>query len=115
MHVHSPDRLLGLIDPAAEPNRTQRKQLDDITRWLKNPNPTKRFSRLLYELVAHMAIGEDSYLNKVTDSEGRILELWGVHPASMRIVADEHGLIRGYVQRVNGQKVDFAPDEISLV
>jgi hypothetical protein len=45
---------LGLMDPAAEPNRNQRKQLDELTRWLKNPNPSKRFSLLLYELVSNV-------------------------------------------------------------
>src|SRR4051812_436500 len=105
----------GLIDPAGEPNRNQRKQLDELTTWLKNPNPTKRFSRILYELVAHMAVTGDSYLNKVTDAKGRIVELWGVHPATLRIVADEHGVIKGYIQRYHGNQhtATFDAGEIS--
>jgi hypothetical protein len=35
-----------------------------LTTWLKNPNPTKRFSRILYEMVGHMAITGDSYVPK---------------------------------------------------
>src|SRR4051812_31158744 len=58
---------IGLLDKEAEPNRNQRKQIDEITTWLKNPNPTKRFSRLLYEWAEHMAITGDAYINKVTD------------------------------------------------
>jgi len=105
---------IGLLDKDAEPTDTQRKAIADLERWLKNPNPTKRFSRMLYELVAHLAITGDAYLNKVTDSKGRIVELWGVHPATVRIVADEHGLIKGYIQRYRGQNVaQFQPAEIS--
>jgi HK97 family phage portal protein len=106
-------RHIGLLDKEAEPNRTQRKQIDEITTWLKNPNPTKRFSRLLYEWAEHMAITGDAYINKVTDRSGRVQELWGVHPATMRIVADEHGEIVGYVQRIASNKAEFTPEEIS--
>lgn len=105
---------IGLLDEDAEPTDKQRKAIADLERWLKNPNPTKRFSRILYELVAHMAITGDAYINKVTDSKGHIVELWGVHPATMRIVADEHGLIKGYIQRYRGVNVaQFQPEEIS--
>ncbi len=105
---------IGLLDQDAEPTDKQRQAMTDLERWLKNPNPTKRFSRMLYELVAHLAITGDAYLNKVTDSKGRIVELWGVHPATVRIVADEHGLIKGYIQRYRGKNVaQFQPEEIS--
>jgi len=105
---------IGLLDKDAEPTDKQRKAIADLERWLKNPNPTKRFSRILYELVAHMAITGDAYINKVTDGKGQIVELWGVHPATVRIVADEHGLIKGYIQRYRGQNVaQFQPEEIS--
>jgi hypothetical protein len=105
---------IGLMDKKAKPTAGQQKQIDDITTWLKNPNPTKRFSRLLKEWVGHMAITGDAYINKVTDRKGHIQELWGVHPATMRIVADEHGAISGYVQRYQGQNVaQFTPEEIS--
>lgn len=105
---------VGLMDSDAEPNRNQRKRIDEIETWLKNPNPTKRFSRILYELVAHMAITGDAYLNKVTDGQGTIRELWSVHPATVRIIADEHGMILGYIQRYHGVNVaDFEPEEMS--
>jgi HK97 family phage portal protein len=105
---------IGLLDTEAEPTDKQRTAIADLERWLKNPNPTKRFSRIMYELVAHLGVTGDAYLNKVTDSKGRIVELWGVHPATVRIVADEHGLIKGYIQRYRGKNVaTFQPGEIS--
>jgi hypothetical protein len=42
-------RHIGLLDREAEPNHNQRKAIDEITKWMENPSPTKRFSRLLYE------------------------------------------------------------------
>ena len=105
---------IGLLDEDAEPTDKQRTAITDLERWLKNPNPTKRFSRIMYELVANLAITGDACINKVTDSKGRIVELWGVHPATVRIVADEHGLIKGYIQRYRGRNVaTFQPGEIS--
>jgi len=105
---------IGLLDTEAEPTDKQRTAIADLERWLKNPNPTKRFSRIMCELVAHLGVTGDAYLNKVTDSKGRIVELWGVHPATVRIVADEHGLIKGYIQRYRGKNVaTFQPGEIS--
>jgi hypothetical protein len=50
---------IGLLDKEAKPTPTQQQQIDELTTWLKNPNPTKRFSRLLYELVAAMAFAHD--------------------------------------------------------
>jgi HK97 family phage portal protein len=105
---------IGLLDKEAEPTDKQRKAIADLQRWLKNPNPTKRFSRILYELIAHLAITGDAYLEKVKDSKGQIIELSGVHPATMRIVADKHGLIKGYIQRYQGVNVaQFQPEDIS--
>ncbi len=105
---------IGLLDKEAEPTDKQRKAITDLERWLKNPNPTKRFSRMLYELIAHLAITGDAYINKVTDSKGHIIELWAVHPATVRIVADKHGLIKGYIQRYQGVNVaQFQTEEIS--
>ncbi len=105
---------IGLLDKEAEPTDQQRKVIADLERWLKNPNPTKRFSRILYELIEHMAITGDAYLEKVKDSKGHIIELSGVHPATMRIVADKHGLIKGYIQRYQGVNVaQFQPEDIS--
>ena len=105
---------LGLMDPNAKPTDAQAKQIDALTLWLKNPNPAKRFSRILYELIEHMAITGDAYLNKVTNGKGQIQELWSVHPATVRIVADIHGDITGYIQRYHGVNVaQFEPNEMS--
>jgi phage portal protein BeeE len=104
---------LGLMDKGAEPNRRQRKELDELTRWLKNPNPSKRFSLLLYELIAHLAIAGDAYIEKVKDPQGRILELRGVHPVTMRVEADEYGVVEGYVQQIAQHKETFDADQVS--
>jgi HK97 family phage portal protein len=103
---------LALMDDA-DPNRNQRKAIDEIKTWLKNPNPSKRFYRLLYELTEHLAITGDSYVQKVK-AGGTVRELWSIHPATMRVVMSEHGEVIGYVQRANGRDVaNFKPDEIS--
>ena len=106
---------LGLMDQSAEPTRKQRKELAELTRWLRNPHPSKRFSLILYELIEHLAIAGDAYIEKVKDPQGRILELRGVHPITMRVEADEYGIVTGYVQQIGHHKETFQPDQISHI
>ena len=104
---------LGLLDKEAKPSASQQKQMDDLTLWLKNPNPSKRFNRMLYELFCHLGVSGDAYFNKVS-SGGVIRELWSVHPATIKISCDLHGAIEGYIQWVNGQRVtQFLPEELT--
>jgi hypothetical protein len=57
----------GPMDKGAEPNRRQRRELDELTRWRRNTNPSKRFSLILCELIEHLAIVGDAYLEKMKD------------------------------------------------
>ena len=106
---------IGLLDTEATPTAAQERQIKEITTWLKNPNPSKRFSLMLEELVMHLGITGDSYLHKTRNPKtGKLLELWGVHPSTLRVVSDEYGALLGYVQVVRGRVVaSFKPEEIS--
>jgi len=105
---------LGLMDATGEPTDAQQRHMDELTLWLKNPNPSKRFYRLLYELVEHLGVSGNAYLNRTHDAKGNVRELWNVHSSSMRVVADQHGAVLGYVQWFRGRVVaEFGPDEIS--
>ena len=104
---------IALMDPDGKPTATQQKKIDELSLWLKNPNPSKRFSLILSEIATHLLISGDAYQNKVKGSKQTITEIWVIHPATMRVVADQFGAILGYVQQVNGSKVNFKPEEIS--
>ncbi len=97
---------LGLMDESTEPTDAQRRRIEEVTLWLKNPNPHKRFNLILHETTSHLAVSGDAYWYKVR-------ELWPIHPATLRIKSTEHGEITGYVQRINGKDAaHFDTDEI---
>ncbi len=103
---------IGLMDEGDEPTDAQRRRIAEITLWLKNPNPHKRFNLILHETTSHLAVSGDAYWHKVKVA-GKIKELWPIHPATMRVKATEHGEITGYVQRINGKDAaHFDVDEI---
>jgi HK97 family phage portal protein len=96
-----------------KPSEALDNDIRDITRWLKNPNPFKLFESMLYEGVEHFGISGDFYWYVSTDSKGRPLELWPMHPALTKIVATKQGEVLGYIMRAPGEDpVYFDEDEV---
>lgn len=101
------------MDPDAALSPALEKQIQDIERWLKNPNPQKLFESMLYEVVQHFGIVGDAYWYVSEDKKGQPLEIWPMHPALTRVVATKQGEVLGYVMRVpGGEPVAFKPDEV---
>lgn len=44
------------MDPDAKPSSALEKEMQEVERWLMNPNPTKLFESMLYELVEHWGL-----------------------------------------------------------
>lgn len=91
------------------------KQAEALTADLKRSNPVQKYTELLKETVMHMGISGDAYWYKIPKGSGpEFAELWGLHPALMKILATVHGEILGYVMRApNGaEPVVFEPHEI---
>lgn len=100
-------------DPSFKPTDAWNALVNDTEAWLTKPNPNKTFSILAAEIIQHLGITGDAYWNTTRDRRGRPLEIWGMHPTTMRVKADEHGAVSGYVQRNrSGEDTDFAAKEV---
>jgi HK97 family phage portal protein len=101
------------MDPDATITPMLEKQMQEIERWLKNPNPQKLFESMLYELVQHFGVVGDGYWYVTEDTQGQPLEIWPMHPALTKIVATKQGEVLGYVMRTpGGEPVAFTADEV---
>ena len=101
------------MDEDAKLTPALEKQIQEITRWLKNPNPSKLFESMLYEGVAHWGIAGNFYWYIPEDSKGRPLEIWPMHPALTKVKATKNGEITRYVMRSpDGDEVKFDADEV---
>ncbi|MDP9379259.1 MAG: phage portal protein, partial [Chloroflexota bacterium] len=79
--ITGPGWHITTMDPLLQPGQALRAQMQELSRWLANPNPYKQMQLLLYEVVEHLAIVGDAFWYVSRDSQGRPLEIWGMHPA----------------------------------
>ncbi len=70
------------MDPDAEVTDQLAKQIQEIERWLKNPNPSKLIESMLYEGGTHWGIAGNFYWYIPTDSKGCPLEIRPVDASS---------------------------------
>ncbi|MDP9367677.1 MAG: phage portal protein [Chloroflexota bacterium] len=111
--ITGPGWHITTMDPLLQPGQALRAQMQELSRWLANPNPYKQMQLLLYEVVEHLAIVGDAFWYVSRDSQGRPLEIWGMHPALTRIVSNHQGEVLGYVMRVPGaDAIAFPPEEV---
>ncbi|MDP9369226.1 MAG: phage portal protein, partial [Chloroflexota bacterium] len=111
--ITGPGWRITTMDPQLQPDQALRDQMQELSRWLANPNPYKQMQLLLYEVVEHLAIVGDAFWYVSRDSQGRPLEIWGMHPALTRIVSNHQGEVLGYVMRVPGaDALAFPPEEV---
>jgi len=102
------------IDPD-NASKSDLKQAEDLTAVLKGSNPFQKYTELLKETVMHMGISGDAYWYKIPKGNGpEIAEIWGLHPALMKILSTVHGEILGYVMRAPNaaEPVVFEPHEV---
>jgi len=79
---------------------------------LKFCNQRETFVQICRGMVADLATFGDSYV-EVAWFLGEPIALWSLDAPSMRIIADEHGEVSGYVQITEqGQRAEFEPHEV---
>ena len=59
------------MDPDAKLTPALEKEMQEIERWMRNPNPSKLFESMLYEGVAHWGIAGNFYWYVSEDKQGR--------------------------------------------
>jgi HK97 family phage portal protein len=102
--------------PNADP-----KNVELLTEFFLNCNPNVTFLEILDDITRDEYIFGNAFLEVVRDAAGKIAELWSLDATTMRVKADLHANILGYVQvprifiagsGVGGSLIDFAPNEV---
>lgn len=100
--------------PGADP-----KNAEVLQEFFGNCNPNDTLLEVLDDLARDVYVFGNAFLELVPGPDGRPRELWNLDATSMRVKADEHGGIMGYVQvpryastRGASGKVDFDPGEV---
>lgn len=81
---------------------------------LEQPNDYDTFTDITSEIITDLHIYGDAYLEVVRDKATNLpVAIFNVYCPSMRVRVDEHGVILGYVQKMDWDKdVEFELDQI---
>ncbi|MBI4397408.1 MAG: phage portal protein, partial [Elusimicrobia bacterium] len=97
--------------PDADP-----KNGEALQEFFDNCNPNDTLMELIGDLTRDDFIFGNAYLEVVYGADGKPKELWNLDTISMRVKADEHGNVMGYVQvprfSIKVPRVEFAPREV---
>jgi HK97 family phage portal protein len=100
--------------PNADP-----KNAELLQEFFSNCNPNDTFLEILDDLTRDDYVFGNAFLEIVHGPDGKPRELWNLDATTMRVKADEHGAILGYVQvprmattRGHAGKVPFEPREV---
>jgi HK97 family phage portal protein len=110
-------RLIGkdtleLVDPHS-------KEFSPIISLLARPNADDTFEEILAEVVVDLHLYGDAYVEIVRDTQGNPVAIYNIYAPSIRVLVDEHGTVKGYVQKPMGmlsgssQVVTFKANEVA--
>jgi HK97 family phage portal protein len=111
--VISTEMSLAWRDPKKNKAGVEIRPDPELLRLLQNPNPHDTIAEMLYLREAHMTFTGNAFWFK-DEMNGRMQprNVFWLSPAHMRIVPDKDSRVAKYRYRVNGEEIDFDPDEI---
>jgi len=85
-----------------------------LQEFFANCNPNDTLLEILDDIARDVYVFGNAFLEIVYGADGKPRELWNLDATSMRVQADEHGSITGYIQAPRSQsgKVEFKPREV---
>jgi HK97 family phage portal protein len=100
---------LSPIKPNADSRNAERLQ-----EFFANCNPNDTLLEILDDIARDIYVFGNAFLEVVYGADSKPKELWNLDATTMRIKADEHGTIIGYIQipRDLSEKVEFKPKEV---
>ncbi len=99
--------------PNADP-----KDAELLSEFFSNCNPNDTLLEILDDITRDEYVFGNAFLEVVRGADGKPKELWNLDVTTVRVKADEHGAIQGYVQMpkyslaAKSGRVDFGPDEV---
>lgn len=93
------------------------KSAEILQEFYANCNPNDTLLEILDDIARDVYVFGNAFLEVVYGADGKPRELWNLDATTMRVVADEHGTIMGYVQvprytRSQSGKVEFQTREV---
>ena len=77
------------------------------------PNKIQTKAEFLATLIINKKTAGDSFVYKVRNNSGDVVELWNLRPDMMTIITDPLKVVAGYrFTKADGTSVEFAPEEI---
>lgn len=98
------------LKPDADPANVER-----LSEFFSNCNPNDTFLEILDDITRDEYVFGNAFLEVVYGPDGKPRELWNLEAPAIRVKADEHGTITGYVQCPRwstAKNVDFDPKEV---
>jgi HK97 family phage portal protein len=102
----------------AKPNPDQRNA-ELLSEFFSNCNPNDTFLEILDDITRDDYVFGNAFLEVVNGADGKPKELWNLDATTIRVKADDHGLIEGYVQLprfasagTRSGRVDFESNEV---
>ncbi|MBI4369620.1 MAG: phage portal protein [Elusimicrobia bacterium] len=100
--------------PNADP-----KNAETLQEFFANCNPNDTLLEILDDVTRDVYVFGSAFLEVVYGSNGMPRELWNLDATTVRVKADDHGSIMGYIQmprfattRSQAGKVEFEPKEV---
>jgi len=100
----------GMTGPTKTPKAPE--EVSKVQQLLKYVNPTDDIRQLMRQVITDLMIFGDSF-TEVVWVMGEPVALYPLDPTSMSVLADEHGVIKGYYQKTpTNREARFRPNEI---
>jgi HK97 family phage portal protein len=91
-----------IADEGTNLNNVDKKKLAQLRTIFEQPNDEDTFTDLVEEIIIDLHIYGDAYLEVVYGKDGLPAALYNVYCPSMRVLVNEHGVVKGYVQLKGG-------------
>ncbi len=93
------------------------KNAEMLAEFFSSCNPNDTLLEILDDVTRDVYVFGNAFLEIVRGADGKPRELWNLDATNMRVQADDHGGIKGYVQvplfsTIQADRVSFAANEV---
>ena len=87
---------------------------DEVVKLFEAPNSENSFDEIIERIVVDLHIYGDAYLELVRNKDEKVKAIYNVYAPSMRVLIDKHGIVQGYLQKLeySSQSVVFAERDV---
>lgn len=103
---------LQLVPEDGDEDQERPPAIQHLDQLMKRTNPQEDLIQLLRSTITDQLVFGDGFV-EVTEVAGVPAALWTLDGTTMTVKCDEHGVVSGFYQQVDGQRnATFDPDEV---